>query len=410
MRNLFIKKIVYLLLTLFCFLLIVGGILFITTAFIQTGQFRAQDHSQNVFWFCFILTIILVIYTFATWLKIGRDPIYVPVARYEPPEGISPAFAYYLYNEQVDHRLLRCILLDLAMKKYIQEQTVGKGANKQVYLTFKKHAEWDLPEEERIVLESLYDHRGPCALDETNAGLLEDIIKRIENRFIMRRDKYIIGNEKYIILPILITLCLGVIPALFSADVIISLFMNIVFAIFFIVLTGIVHDPRKKIIAGISNTILFLFFVAISLWYEKHPYHEPLHYAGSSFTQLFYLISLWITVFYISLIRNVTALGRKTFEHLNGFKEYIKTAESNRFALSNPEDEERIFCNYLPYAFVFDLYNPWIERASHILSKEIIAKNMAYVGISPMGNSDLVSYRLQDIFSIVKNDSLFLKR
>ncbi|MBQ4493921.1 MAG: DUF2207 domain-containing protein [Elusimicrobiaceae bacterium] len=374
--------------TLFCFLLIVGGILFITTAFIQTGQFRAQDHSQNVFWGCLILTIFLVFYTFITWLKIGRDPIYVPVARYEPPEDISPAFAYYLYNEIVDFKLLHCILLDLAMKKYIQIETKGKGPSAKTKLIFKKQAEYDLPFEERMLLERLYDYTGSCILDESKVSLIADIKNQIENRFIFKRDKYVAGNEKYIIPAVLIALALGIVPALFSNEIIIALLGNIGFALFFIICTGIVQDPRKKITAGIINTIIFITAACMD---------ENFYYNGFSLTHLFYLMGLWITAFYISLIRNVTLLGKKTFEHLNGFKRYLKTAEINRIAASDLE-EERIFREYLPYACAMDLYNPWVAKYSYILSKTTINQYLLCIG-----DRDIVSYRLKDLFQIINN-------
>ena len=101
----------------------------------------------------------------------------------------------------------------------------------------------------------------------------------------------------------------------------------------------------------------------------------------SSFLCLvFYIVALWGLDYYIKLIPNVTPLGRDIFEHLNGFKKYIKTAEVNRFAASNPMDEERIFCEYLPYAYAMGLQNQWIKKFTNTLSQATIDKCVACAG------------------------------
>lgn len=110
----------------------------------------------------------------------------------------------------------------------------------------------------------------------------------------MRRNKYTVGNEAYVIPAIFIILVLSCL----SLDML-YVCMNICFTIFFMAVTSIVHTPVKKIIAGITSIFVFIIIIFIGSLYEG----KNLHYAGFSLTQLFYFIGLWVTVFYISLIR-----------------------------------------------------------------------------------------------------------
>lgn len=57
-------------------------------------------------------------YYIITWRRIGRDPLKGPVfARYEPPEGYSPAAAHHIYHRGLKgHDALTATLMDLATK------------------------------------------------------------------------------------------------------------------------------------------------------------------------------------------------------------------------------------------------------------------------------------------------------
>ena len=89
---------------------------------------------------------------------------------------------------------------------------------------------------------------------------------------------------------------------------------------------------------------------------------------------------MWGLTFYATLIRNVTPQGQTLFELIKGFKKYMKTAEIHRVAASDPTETERIFCDYLPFAFALGLSNQWIEKFSKVLSKATIEKCTASAG------------------------------
>lgn len=384
------KKILYLSFLIFCFLFLLIGAVFICNVSVEFSSLNTNPANQRiVFWISLSLLIVLIIYTFATWFKVGRDPVYIAVPYHKPPENVSPAFAYYLYNEMVDDKLFSCIILDLIMKGYLERQIVETAYYPKVVLVRKKHKEEYLPKDESLVLEKLFGTKGSCIIDRSDINLsirFADLRNLLENYFIIRRNPYVKGNQKYSIIPIILVLALALIPSVFYSSFLLIL-INICFVMFFLVVTGATHNTYKKIIAGIVNTILF---IACFGFYIK--FYTNIQYGGFSYTQLFLLIGLWIAVFYISLIRNVTSSGKKLFEKLNGFKKYINTAEIYRVAASNPLDEERIFCDYLPYAFAMDLHNQWMEKFSKVISLATIEQSTASINLSLMITNTIYSY------------------
>lgn len=81
-------------------------------------------------------TLIGAFYAFM-WTRIGRDPAKGPVfARYEPPNGISPAAAHYIYHRGMrGHNAFIATLINLAIKRRIKIDVVEKKKTKLTLLS-----------------------------------------------------------------------------------------------------------------------------------------------------------------------------------------------------------------------------------------------------------------------------------
>ncbi len=331
---------------------------------------RIKDSLSFSVLFSFALFVFLVIYAVLSWLKVGRDPVYSNIPRYEPPQGISPALTYFLYNKMADSKFISCILLDLAMKGYIEIQTKkGTFGSVTVGLLRKKPSDETLPLEERIILNKLFGFAGGdmCVLDFTTGVMLNAIIKQLHKSFTEESKAYIVGNGSYILKAVIIVACLGIVPFIFISPS--AIFINLHFSVFFVVFPFITKNPLFKILIRICIIGFYSLF-----WMGM------INSPSAFLCLIFYIAALWGLGYYIQLIPNVTPLGRDIFEKLNGFKKYIETAEVNRVAASNPEDEERIFCEYLPYAFAMGLENQWMKKFTNTLSQATIDKCVACAG------------------------------
>ncbi len=328
------------------------------------------DHVLSLpFIFSFTIFIFLMGYFISTWIKVGRDPKYMAIAQYEPPQGISPAFMYYLQNEQVDSKLLSSAILELIMKGYI-EVTKTEGFITKTQLELKKTDTDDLPFEEREILRILFSGSHTLTLSQSAAPQFQRLNKAISQAFKKNAKQYIISNSSYLLKAVILTLLLGVVPfALLKNPPMI--FINLHFSVFFLTFTMLINKISSKLIFGTIFTLFYGMFWIATVFQSS---------IDALLCQVMFLVSMWGLTFYATLIRNVTPQGQALFESVNGFKKYMKTAEVNRVAASDPIETERIFCNYLPFAFALGLSNQWIEKFSKVLSKATIEKCTAHAG------------------------------
>ena len=72
-------------------------------------------------------------------------------------------------------------------------------------------------------------------------------------------------------------------------------------------------------------------------------------------------------VFY-QILKAPTRAGRKLYDEIGGFREFLLMTEENRLNLLNPpEKTPELFNRYLPYALALDVEQEWSENFSSLL-------------------------------------------
>ncbi len=324
--------------------------------------------------FALVLLAVLFTYFIITWLAVGRDPFYLAVTQYEPPQGISPAFLRYLESQVVDTPAMACALVHLAMEGYIEikENTSFFGRGKAT-ITLKKRNTENLPEEEAGLIKLLFaSGTDTFELAASNASKWQPVREGMQKLFAQNAKVYIINNSSYIKKAIGLLIMLGVIPGLCLGSVfsVPLLGINFHLAVFFSLLVILPSRFMVKIVLGLLLTAFYSpFWIGVA---SQSP--------AALLCALAYLAGMWGMAFYVPLIRNITPAGKELFAYIDGFKKYMKTAEIYRIAASSPLEAERIFCNFLPYAFAFGLENQWMEKFGKILSQATLEKCTACVG------------------------------
>ena len=307
-----------------------------------------------------ILLLILSIYCFVTWLMVGHDPFYPAVPQYKPPKDISPAFLCYLKGGSLP-KILTCTILSLAMKGNIkieeQEKSFLFMKYRKTVLFLQKKDMTELSRDEEILVLDLFPSFA-CnyfRLNNLNGGnKLRKTGKKIKELFDSKKENYIISNGYYAAGAILLLLALILFSDYHSIEfIILKVFLISILSLIYL------HNKLKAIIL-----ILFIIFLL-----------------GKEML----LVAAIITYIYIKLIPNVKPLGQEVFEYVKGFEKYVNTAEAHRFELSEPIDPERIFCDYLAYAYAIGLHNKWVKKFSKILSQLTVEENMSSVGGSVIG-------------------------
>ena len=58
----------------------------------------------------------------------------------------------------------------------------------------------------------------------------------------------------------------------------------------------------------------------------------------------------------------------------------MSKAEKYRTQASNPLEKEKIFCDYLPYAYALGMQSKWINAFKDIISENTVEKHLAHCG------------------------------
>ncbi|MCL2887872.1 MAG: DUF2207 domain-containing protein [Elusimicrobia bacterium] len=315
-----------------------------------------------------LLFLALVIYSFIKWKKICKNPYETVVAEYAPPKDVSPAFMRTVIRKNPDQKAFCAAMISLAMKGKI---TITQ--NKMDFLqstdTFLNKVDDNTDNmfpEERGIMEMI--NSSPFKISEANYGLISKAMSAVEKYLKEGLKPYVTKNAKPIIVHASIILCMllpifFLNPIFFAATVIglalwsyLYLFVNKLLGCILIIFFG---PLWLMLISGIAYMATMLGFVP----------------------PVITVLSIICFIIYGSVIMNIyTEPGRVLVNQINGFKLYMSTAEEGRVAVSDPTDAERIFADYLPYAFALDMENQWFKKFEGIVSAAAIEQTVAKAG------------------------------
>ena len=120
--------------------------------------------------------------------------------------------------------------------------------------------------------------------------------------------------------------------------------------------------------------LVFVLFVAPMFFTALRDFEALPILAGVVFT-------ICSGTFFAWWIKAYTRVGRQKMDQIEGFKEYLKIGEGGRVAASNPTDAEKIFCDYLPYAYALGVEKKWISYFERTLSAEMVEKTVRSRGL-----------------------------
>ncbi|MDR2192239.1 MAG: DUF2207 domain-containing protein [Endomicrobium sp.] len=314
----------------------------------------AVDPAFVLFYASLIFAVLLFYYVY-TWFKVGKDPVDTIVTEFVPPKDISPAFMRCIWKRTEDKKMFAASLVSLAMKGKIEISEEKSFLSKNAVLHLKDKNTDGLPKEEKTILTSFFNGKKSFALTNANWSALNSCINSINNYFKREKKKYLIANAKYIAPPII---ALILMQAAFIGNLAPAIFLNFQFCIFIVVISNI---PAPKLLKPL------LFFAVLAFYFIF--FYSILKEAPAQYivAEVLFAAAALGLVIYASIIDNLTHEGRALLIKIKGFYRYMTVAEERRVAMSNPVDAERIFADYLPYAFAFGMENKWMSDFEKIL-------------------------------------------
>lgn len=323
---------------------------------------------------------LVFLYFLYQWLRYGRDPAkgtIIPV--FAPPPGMSAAAMRYVdrYNSY-DNKTFTAAIVELAVKGHLKikeeddvttlERRDGGKPLKDEEEAIKRHF---FPKEKHRSIELKRENH--VRVGGANTALKEKLQRSYDGYYRDNYGKWWLG---LLLTFIAVVFCLaGIVlqfPSRYATDAFIGTLLPILplFLASFALNNGFTSREDNGflvgvgVIFGIIPAVLGFWYVSISVsgYWELIP-------------TLCAFSAAMLCAFYLEWMHAPTREGRKALDHIEGFREYLSTAdEGTRLeALNPPQKTPELFERMLPYAIALDVENSWAAKFRNVLAAAALA-------------------------------------
>jgi hypothetical protein len=332
---------------------------------------------------------LLFLYYLIAWFWIGPEP--KPgafVARYEPPENLSPAAARYIASGTTDGRSFAAVLAQLALRRCIRVESMN-GKYKLSRLMSDRATESALaPEEKRVLAELFAD--GPAielsgAMDQRNAAQNGRYVFDIHVE--LTKDlggKYFNRHAGFIVLGVLATFASALVLAVTahgrdaSAAVFFTLwvlFCGLIVGMMIELSLASAWKAAVKTGKGLKTLLpasaaVAVFSGAIALLLKNLT--EGVSLSFSLMLAAFLLINLG----WGPMLKRKSLLGRQVSDQIAGFRQFLVKVDQDKLNRLSPEgDAPQDLDRFLPYAIALEVKEAWGDQLSQtFLASSVVAE------------------------------------
>jgi len=332
----------------------------------------------------------LFLYYLISWFWIGPEPKPgIRVARYEPPEGISPAAMRYIVAGTTDGRSFAAVIAQLAVRGCLRVESED-GKYKLSRLMSDRATESTLAPEEKRALALLFED-GPAielsgAMDQHNAAQNGRYVFHIHEELTKELgSKYFTRHSGIIALGVLATL-LFALPLAATArgrDAFGAVLLTL-WILFCGLLIGMMIEFSlastwktavragmgwMKLLPGTAAIAVFLGIIALLLTKLA---------AGVSLSFSLMLVAfLLINLAWGPRLKRKTPLGREISDQIAGFRQFLEKVDQDKLNRLNPEaDAPRDLDRLLPYAIALEVKEAWGDHLSQtFLASTVVAED-----------------------------------
>lgn len=317
---------------------------------------------------------LLLIYYVAAWFKVGRDPergTVIPL--FEPPTDFTPAAARYVMEMGYDDKVLASAIVNMAVKGYLK---IVEEKKKTFSLVRTEKDASVLSSREKKIADHLFGASDRIELKNKNHVKIGKAVKAFKTGLKLDFEKaYFATNRKYFIPGAVITVLTLAGMALSSLDNPGAGFMGLWLTIWTIGCTALFFRIKNTWKAarggGITTKGSALFITLFGIpFFLGEIVGVGLFAAQTSVRAVVALLTMaLLNLLFYHLLKAPTLLGRRIMDRIEGFKQYLSTAEAHRFrVLHPPEKTPELFEKYLPYALALDVEHEWSEQFSDVLA------------------------------------------
>ena len=318
----------------------------------------------------YVIPILFVLISYLIWKKYGKDEQVVDVVSFYPPEDMNSLDIAFAKKGSVNSNDAVSLMVYLASKGYIKIIEDEKSKNK---FSIQKVKEYDGDNnEERLFFDGLFKNdKEVVTSKQLNESFYSTISSILYNKNKgSNRKKYFSSKttSKRILLFffMFISICLStIIPAVgykFSDMYFPLIIVSFVGTLVLILFSFIYDNNYSK--SGLVKTLIWsglcvIIFSLVSLMIIgfEYLYYDTIYLIGF----IICIICTYLIYFFYLIMSKRTEYGTKILGEINGFKNFLETAEKDKLE-SLVNEDPAYFYNILPYAYVLGVSDKWIKR------------------------------------------------
>lgn len=318
----------------------------------------------------YVIPILFVLISYLIWKKYGKDEQVVDVVSFYPPEDMNSLDIAFAKKGSVNSNDAVSLMVYLASKGYIKIIEDEKSKNK---FSIQKVKEYDGDNnEERLFFDGLFKNdKEVVTSKQLNESFYSTISSILYNKNKgSNRKKYFssktTSKRMLLFFFMFISICLStIIPAVgykFSDMYFPLIIISFVGTLVLILFSFIYDNNYSK--SGLVKTLIWsglcvIIFSLVSLMIIgfEYLYYDTIYLIGF----IICIICTYLIYFFYLIMSKRTEYGTKILGEINGFKNFLETAEKDKLE-SLVNDDPAYFYNILPYAYVLGVSDKWIKR------------------------------------------------
>jgi uncharacterized membrane protein YgcG len=276
--------------------------------------------------------LALLLYSFAAWWRVGRDPPAGPlVVAAEPPEELSPAALRYVMRMGVDDTTFAAALISLADKRRVSIERDGDGK----YTLRRRGGDTaPLPAEERAIVDKIFQEGDEIRVASANASTIgaaqramgKALAATYRGRYFKRNGR-VMAPGLLLSVGVLIALVFSVRDGARSECAFFTVW--VVFWSFAVYGLGrVVIDAWRKAAAsgyraGLTAGALFITLFATPFAAADVGVAIGYGFVASGMTALLFALTLVVDGLLMYLLPSPTLLGRRVLDGVAGYKAFL---------------------------------------------------------------------------------------
>ena len=332
---------------------------------------------------------LVLLYYFAAWMLVGRDPRPgTIVVAYEPPD-VSPAAVAFLQEMGYNQRVFVSAVVDLAVKQHLAIEQEGSLYR----LKALKEGDGGLTLEEGNLLQTLFREKTEIKISAKEASTIQAATAVLTQALDLEESQMLFCKNGIWLWPgIVITLAafVGIVWTVPRWSAGAAGFCVVWLSGWSFPTGAILHgslqdwgSKRLSILASALFVFFFLFaLLALALFVDLP-------------CALVVFALLATNVVFVYLLRSLTPAGRKLLDQIEGFKRYLIEVDSDRMQRMNaPAKTPALFEKFLPYALALGVEQAWAKQFAGVLAQAAAAGSGTATAYSPawLSGADWASF------------------